>query len=434
MGLFSRKNKSSSAETRQFFPLINQIWGTGLFQVEKNLAVDNAVSLIANTISSLPLRLYQYTKSGRTEAWWHPVAQLLRDPCVEESSLLFWKTLIRNILANGNGFIYKHKSHGDVVALELIDPSLIRVERFPDGRKKYVITGERGGIYTDREILHIPYYGEGYNGTVGRSPADVHKSTVIKNDLIAEYISVFFNNGIGSRLLVELDKDDYKAGSPKMEKLLQEFTTYFNKWVLGPENAGRPIITPPSTKITKIEQSNNVQGQVLELYQNSCNEVYRIFNVPAEVIDSRQSKYGSLEQKNADFLNVCIRPLCLHITQCLAKGLLLPEDRSNMFFEYGFSALLETDPAKRAEYELKLFHGGMLTLNELRETLGWGPVQNETEGATRWIPSNLVPLTEDNIAAYLAKSKATLGDNKTSASNVEDKFNEHNGEVMDKLV
>ena len=321
MGLFSRR-KQNNVESRNFYPLVQQIWGTGLFQPEKNLAVDNAVSLIANTISALPLRLYQYTKSGRQEAWWHPVAQLLKDPCVEESALLFWKTLIRSICCTGNGYIFLHRVKDEIVSLELIDPMRIRVERSESGRKRYVITGERGGIYTDRDVLHIPYFGEGYNGTIGMSPATIHFATVRKNDLIAEYIAIFFNNGIGSRLLVELDKDDYKAGSPKMEKLMQDFTVYFNKFVLGVDNANKPIITPPSTKISKIEQSNNVQGQVLELYQDSCNEVYRIFNVPAEVIDSRQSKYGSLEQKNADFLNVCIRPLCMHISQVLAKGLL----------------------------------------------------------------------------------------------------------------
>ena len=429
MGLFSRKKKSE-VENRNFFPLVQQIWGTGLFKPETNLAVDNAVSLIANTISSLPLRLYQYTKSGRQEAWWHPVAQLLRDPCVEESSLLFWKTLIRSMLCTGNAYIFMHKSKGEILSLEVIDPMRIRVDRSESGRKLFIITGERGGTYTERDVLHIPYYSEGYNGTIGMSPARVHFATVRKNDLIAEYIAVFFNNGIGSRLLVELDKDDYKAGSPKMDKLLQEFTTYFNKFVLGVDNANRPIITPPSTKISKIEQSNNVQGQVLELYQDSCNEVYRIFNVPAEVIDSRQSKYGSLEQKNADFLNVCIRPLCMHICQILAKSLLDARDQQNMFFEYDYGALLETDPAKKAEYNLKLFQGGMLSLNELREALGWGPVKNETEGETRWIPSSLIPLTESNIESILAKSKLALNQMTTAEKN-EDKLANHNGDGRD---
>lgn len=434
MGLFNFRKKNTSGEVRQFYPLLNQIWGTGLFAPEKNLAVDNAVSLIANTISALPLRLYTYTKNGRQEAWWHPVAKLIRDPAVEESGVLFWKTIIRSMLCTGNGYIFLHRSKGEIVALEVIDPMLIRVERSESGRKRFVITGERGGVFSDHDVLQICYFGEGYTGSIGMSPARVHSATVKKNDLIAEYIAIFFQRGIGSRLLVDLDSDEFKPGSPKMDKLIQELNAYMNQWVYGTENAGRTIIAPPGTKISKLEMSNNMQGQVLELYQDSCNEVYRIFNVPAEIIDSRQSKYGSLEQKNADFLNRCIKPLCIHIAQTLAKGLLAPEDQANMFLEYDYTGLLETDPAKKAEYELKLFHGGMLTLNEFREVLGWGPVKDETEGETRWVPSNLVPLTAENIRAYLAKSKAIMGDTPSSATTMENKFNEHNGEAQDKLV
>lgn len=401
MGLFSRKK-----ETRNFVPLFQNIYGTGLFAAERNLAVDNAVSIIANTISTLPIKLYTYTKSGHTEAWWNPVSRLLKDPAVEETALLFYKTLVRHILLSGNGFVFMHKHQDQVLSLEIIDPSYIQVRRSQSGRKIFQITGERGGVYSENEVIHIPYSGEGYNGTFGQSPVNVHKNAIKRNDLIAEYIAVFFNNGIGSRLLVELDKDDYKAGSPKMEKLLQEFTQYFNTFVLGPANANRPIITPPSTKITKIEQGNNQQAQVLDLYRESCSEIYRIFNVPPEVINSSESKYNSLEAKNADFLNLCIRPLCMHITGCLEKSLLVPGSRE--YIEYDWSSLLETDPAKKAEYELKLFHGGAITLNELRSSLNYSAVENEVEGNTKWIPSNLVPLTEDNINAYLAKSKAEL--------------------------
>ena len=35
-------------------------------------------------------------------------------------------------------------------------------------------------------------------------------------------------------------------------------------------------------------------------------------------------------------------------------------------------------------------------------------IENELEGETHWIPGNLLPLTEDNIKAILAKSKLAL--------------------------
>ena len=108
MGLFNRKK--NNVETRQFFPYINQIFGTGLFSVEKNAAVDAAVSRISNTISTLPLEMYQYTSRGIQDIWSNPIAKLLKDPAVEETSTLFYQTLVRHILLKGNGYAFIHRN------------------------------------------------------------------------------------------------------------------------------------------------------------------------------------------------------------------------------------------------------------------------------------------------------------------------------------
>ena len=179
---------------------------------------------------------------------------------------------------------------------------------------------------------------------------------------------------------------------------------------------------------------NLVQEDVLNLYNASCRTIWRMYNVPAEIMDSRDSKYNSLEQKTQDFLRVCILPLCKHIAQTMAKSLLDYEDLSYYFLDYNFSEMLESDLQKKNDMIIKQFHSGVISLNEARRRLNLQALENEVEGDTRWIPSNLVPLTEDNIKAYLAKSKASLGETPSSASSMEDKFNEHNGEVQDKLT
>ena len=97
MGLFSRKKKSD-IEERQFFPLVGGTWGTSVFPPEKNACIDTIVSLISGTISTLPMTLYVHTRNGLQEAWSHNVARLLKDPAVEETNTLFWKTVVRHPL------------------------------------------------------------------------------------------------------------------------------------------------------------------------------------------------------------------------------------------------------------------------------------------------------------------------------------------------
>ena len=428
MGLF-RKNRT---ETRQLFPYISEVFGSGVFSAEHNPSVDRVVSKIANSVSILPIKLYTHTKNGRMEAFWNPVSKLLKDPSVEESPVLFWKTLVRQILLTGNGYIFKHSDGNEVLSLELIDPSRVTVKRSPIGRKLFYVSGTRGGQFTDDDIIHIPYTGEGYNGTTGKSPCEVHSNIIRQNDIISEYISIFFNNSVGSRIILELG-DKFEPGSQKLEKLMQELRQYFQAFVTGAQNAGKPMIAPPNTTMKLMEQSSNVQSDTQAIYKASCNQIYGIFNVPPEVLDSSQSKYNSLEQKNQDFLTDALRPLTLHIAECLKKGLVNPED-TNLFLEWDYTALIETDRQKAMDFYGGAFQKGILSLNEARAKLSLPPVDNDIVGNTLWIQSSMIPNTEDNINSILAKSKLALKEAETTAEKNEDKMNDHNGTMKDSLV
>lgn len=438
MGLFSKRTKKPNAELRQWYPYITSVFSSGLFQGEKNLAVDNSISLISNTIACMPLELLVWTKNGKQEAWSNQISKVLRDPAVEESPTLFWKTLVRMMLATGNAYVFKHKYDDEVASLELIDPTLVNIRRSESGRKIFqIIAANRDKqYYTEDDIIHIPFIEEGYNGTKGSSPVDIHNDVVRKNNLINEYVSIYFKNGIGSRLLVELG-EKYEPGNPKLEQLMQAFNQYFNEFVLGFENAGRPIVTPPNTKISKIEQGNNVQADVLNLLEESNAEIYRLFNIPPEILNSKESKYNSLEQKQEDFYLRCIKPLCNHIASSLLKGLMKPEEWGRFLIEFDISGLLELDPEKKMNYYLKAYQGGLINLREFRERMGMTRIENDIEGDTRWVPANLIPATADNIQAILAKSKLALEEAKSVGveKKEENNLNGHNDNgVQDKLI
>ena len=86
-------------EKRQYFPYIQQAWTSGIFSnSELNNTVDACISRICNTMSILPIGLYQYTKKGVQEAWWENLYNVLKNPSVEESYTLFMKTLVRCLL------------------------------------------------------------------------------------------------------------------------------------------------------------------------------------------------------------------------------------------------------------------------------------------------------------------------------------------------
>ena len=407
MGLFSRKKQKS--ETRQFFPYIEQYFNSGVFSnAEYNPIVDTVISRISNIIGILPVTLYVHTPTGDREAIWDPAFSLLKDPCVEEVASTFYKTMVRMILTKGNAYIYKFRNtRGEVIALELVDPNSVMVTRSENGMKLYNISGgSRGGVYTDRDILHIPY-SDYYNGTIGKSPLQMHPEVIRKNNIISEYINVFFKNGLNSRLLVTL-KDEYKVGSPKMEQLTQAFQEYFQKFVVGQENLGRPIITPPSTDISVLSVPSNAEADVLKLYEQSCAEICRLLDVPPEILFSSENKYNSLEAKNADFMINALQPLTTMIGQYLVKGLVEPEYQSSSYIQFNYAVLLETDQNKKLDYYKNAFHAGIMSLSEVRTALNLKKFEDETANNTLIVPANMMPFNEETIQAYMAKSKIAL--------------------------
>ena len=142
-----------------------------------------------------------------------------------------------------------------------------------------------------------------------------------------------------------------------------------------------------------------------------------VFNMPFELINSEASKYDSLEAKANDFLASCIEPLGNHICQSFAKEL-SPAEQTRFQIIYEYKNLLTTNTKDTVDYLTKEFQSGALTMNEVRKKLGMSSMGEA--GDYHFIPSNLMPLTMENIDAYMAKSKIAIeqahdpkGDDKT---------------------
>ena len=130
-----------------------------------------------------------------------------------------------------------------------------------------------------------------------------------------------------------------------------------------------------------------------------------VFNMPFALINFEANKYDSLESSQNDFLASCIEPLGNHICESFEK-LLTPSEKTRYNIIYEYKNLLTTNTRDTVEFLAKEFQSGLLTMNEARKKLGM-PSMGEA-GDYHFIPANLMPLTEENIDAYMAKSKLII--------------------------
>ena len=110
--------------------------------------------------------------------------------------------MIRHMLA-GNAYLFKNRNTAkDIISLSIIDRSKLVVSRDPMTHQKiFTIEGMAHNAY---DVIHIPYPGIGYNGTLGQSPRSVASPLITLDNLLLEYIRRNFDNNIGHRILFEL--------------------------------------------------------------------------------------------------------------------------------------------------------------------------------------------------------------------------------------
>jgi len=401
MGFFDRFKKPK--QERSFFPYTTEgVISTSFFSNETNPTVLACVNKVANTISELKLSLYvRRTGGGRSPAVFHPLFKVFENPSIEETPTLFYNTLVRHLLLKGNAYIYLGKNaDGVIVSLSVVNPNNVIVERDSSYRKYFIVAGKS---YTDRDILHIPYPGQGYNGTKGMSPIEVVSDLIAVDNQLLTYTKNYFDNSIGTRMALELGET---WPTKELDKLYATITPVINKYVAGAGNAGKIMIPPPDTKFSKIEQKSNVEAELNSLITMVERQIAQAFNVPWDLL-SGENKYGSLEARQQNFLAETIKPLGDHLCESFDK--LITATDGPLYFSYDYKSLLATDVKSTIESLAKEISFGMISINEARAKLEMdaiGPV-----GDNYFIQASFYPLTQENIDAFFAASKVTLQQN-----------------------
>lgn|GEM_PF-5551057 len=391
------------AEQRSFYPETGSIYASSGDQVPEgaNPTAVACENLIVNTLSTIPLHLIAYIKGGgQVLASFHPLFKLIEDPSYEESSSLFWSTMIRHMLA-GNAFLYKNRdADGVPISLSIIDRSKVIVSRDPLTHEKlFTIEGVK---HTSYDVIHIPYPGIGYNGTLGRSPRSVASPPLIAlNNLLLDYIRHNFDNNIGHRILFELG-DTYK--NQALEDVYKAVVPFINKYLTGPMNAGKPGLAPKDTKIHDTNQNVSAHDELSSLLKFLESRIAACYGIPSEMIDGT-NPYNSLELREANFLERTIRPLGEHIEDALRKGLVSPAD-TNIDLSYDYDAAVQTDTKSRITIACQLFAGGLLSLDEARARAGYPAIGGDLGDLHVAPTGNPPPLTEDWLKAKLEELEA----------------------------
>ena len=351
-------------------------------------AVFSCVSLISETVSTLPLKIYQRKADGsRDVAVKHPLYNLLcRSPNYEMTPSRFMLMIVASICLWGNSYIEIIRSaSGRIISLNPLLPQNMVVTRNKLNKMlKYTYTesGAKREI-TEKNMMHIR--GFGIDGVMGLFKVQKARETIGAAQAAEEAAAKFFENGLQTSGLLsaqgKLTPDQRDSLRDNMKKFM------------GSKNAGKMMVLENGMQYHGITM-NPEAAQMLETRTFEIEEICRWFRVPPFMVghlDKQSSWASSVEGMNMQFLTNTLRPLLVNIEQEIARCLIGAAEFETYYVEFGVEGLLRADSKGRAEYYASALINGWYNRDEVRRKENEAPIPG---GHIYTIQSALIPLDQ----------------------------------------
>ena len=340
------------------------------------VAFFSAVSLISDTISTLPMGAYRRELGQRVylnnrPAW-------VDQPDVDSSRAAHYQQVLVSLMTSGNSYtrVFRNNS-GEVVNLVVLDPNKVTVSRSAIGRKIFTYEGEQNGLTSD-DIIHLTDLLE--PGAIkGISRVEKLKEALGVASALQSYAARFFGQGATTQGIIEYPGNLL----PDQAKQLRDGFDSAHKGFRKAHRTG--ILTGGATyKTTSV---NNDSAQFLESRRFAVEEIARAFNIPLSFmgIPGTQS-YASVEQNAIQFVTHCLRPYIEKIEWSYSRLLGVGE-----FIKFNVDGLMRGDFNSRTTAYNSALLTGWLSVDDVRRFEDLPPV----EGGSVY----RVPLANVDLAA-----------------------------------
>lgn len=347
-------------------------------------AVWACVRLLSESVSTLPLRLYERRDDGsRVQATEHPLYRLLTvSPNAEMTPARFILMIVASIALRGNAFVEKKRVAGRIVALVPLLPQCMVVKRLDTGRLEYTYT-ENGQqrVIGEKDLMHIR--GFGLDGVCGLLPVNTGRDIFGAAMSADEAAAKVFAQGMQASGILS---SDTKLTDVQREQLRKNLTNF-----MGSTNSGKILVAEAGLKYQGITM-NPEAAQMLETRNFAIEEICRWFRVPPFMVghmDKQSSWASSVEGMNLQWLTNGLRPLLENIEQEISRCLL--DNDGRYFAEFSVEGLLRADSAGRASYYTTGLQNGWMSRNEVRRLENLPPIPG---GDIYTVQSNLLPINQ----------------------------------------
>lgn len=395
----SLKNASAPASFPLSDPgLFDKLFGasTGRMTPEraiKHSAVYRCVFLIAGSIAMLPFKSYRLRDGGHRELEFDsPQARLISErPNPRMSPTMLWRTVVQEMLLNGNGIVWIERSRAGVPTALWPVPWLRVSVRFDTALGtggliyQMALDDGRSVVAHGDDVLHIPGSAR-WDMFRAMSPIEAYSGAVETGLAAEDFAASYFANGSSP--------DGYVKFPGKVDKTkADEIRDYWRRKFGGPNRFAGPAVLSEGGEFATT-RINAADAQLVESRSYSVEDICRLFGVPPHMAGqvNKSTSFGKgLEEQTQSFVDYTIGPHLRAIED--EVGFKLYGQRIR-FAEFDREAFVRGDLKSRMESYAKALGGasgpGVLTQNEVRRRLNEAPIPGGDTLVT-WPPTGSPP-------------------------------------------
>lgn len=362
-------------------------------------AVYCATQQISNAVSVLPMQVVMI-KDGKKRKVDHSLNNLLNiKPCERFSHFSMMKMMIESLLLRGNAYaLIVRNADLSIKSLEYLDPDNVQPTMGNDGRIKYLVNGLKEAVDSVNMIHLYLHLDEAYRGI-----SVIRYATTSLDGIWAteKNANNFFKSGGNVNGVIT-------SQAPMTNEQKQQVR---DSWGTFSQEGVHVAVLPQGLDYKPIAIDPD-DASLLDSRKYGNLEIARWFNIPPSklfVLD--QESYNSMEFAQLTFLSDTILPITTLIENELNTKLFKPSEIGKLAIDFDFTAILETDKKSQAQYYNSMISNGVLSINEVRDKLGFEPISEEEGGNAHFIQISYGSVANVASGAYIKQNAQSQNQN-----------------------
>lgn len=350
----------SSPETNNYAAAL--MWyNYSTYEALKLSAVYAAVSLISNSIATLPIYVKQMKDNAHTILYNNKIQKLFYEMLQSKHTVI--KQLVYDLLIFGNAFIYIKREKGNPIKLIYLQHGDVNI----DYRKEldlvqYNCSNHKAvpSIVKQEDMLHFAR--DTKDGIEGRGFL-VFAADIIKlSGFTQKAAQDFFGSGCNLTGILQF-KRPLKPGQQEQIR---------SQWMqIHSANGGGLGVLEGDSEYIPIAQ-NSADSQMLETREFNISEIARFFNInPILLGDLSHNSYSSIEDAQIEFVTHTLLPIINLMEEEINRKLI---KNSTQYIDFDENELLKGNKSTLANYYTSLVNGAIMTINEARRALDLNPI------------------------------------------------------------